>query len=87
MAHYIALDIAYDKPETLESVLDELTAGMVGVSTEVVCERGPAGGAPIVHFIGTRPQLGVVIARYVGDSGDSVDFYLEMINKLPKPRD
>lgn len=70
----LELDVAHD---ALEEALAE--AANYDLEADVVEEVGPAGGNPLVSFVGLRDDLRRFLAEiYCGENGDGPDFYLAM---------
>lgn len=67
MAQALNLDVAYEG-ETLEDAISELTKD-IDVTAEVVNERGPGGGWPVVRFVAeSEDGLNALLQRYDPDN-------------------
>jgi len=76
--YFVDLDLVLhdstSNPDVLETPEDAaaLLAQMMPVDFKVLTEHGPAGGWPIVRFMGSRTDLEELIRRYNGFGEDDV---------------
>lgn len=66
MTTRIELDTVLDRDETIDGAMAKLTAGF-DVKAEIVTERGPGGGHPIIAYTGERDQLRAMTLKHYGE--------------------
>lgn len=68
----IALDFSYDDPDTLESLLFEITS-RYQLHYRVLTYTGPAGGWPEIEFVGDPDELKRFLTEYAGDDREEAE--------------
>ncbi len=70
----IQLDFSYDDPDTLENLLYEITS-RYQLHYRVVTYTGPAGGWPLIEFVGTPEELKLFLVEYTGGDEEEAEWF------------
>jgi hypothetical protein len=67
----IELDTVVESNETINDVIAEMTKDL-DVEANLVAEHGPAGGHPLIAYIGTEADLRTIARRYGPDTEETI---------------